>query len=249
MRSIGDEGVNNRLLLALPPATLERLDPALHWVELKTGLPIDHVGSAIDNIYFVNAGFVSLVKTMQDGRMVEVGGVGIEGLTDPWSLFGTNAGMFETMVQIPGSAFRIRRDVLMREMKSDQALCELIEAAMNLAIRQLAQTSACNRLHSLGERCCRWLLVARSNVLSDTFPLTHDHLAAMVGAPRSSVSVVAHELKGAGAIDYQRGQVTVLSRRALEARACECYDATRQEIERLYSQAFGAAAMYDFEQT
>jgi len=234
MPHIQEKPVNNRLMRSLPQATVERLAPALQYVQLKPGQAIDHIETSIDNVYFVNSGFVSLVKTMRDGRMVEIGGFGVEGVTDPWSLFGVDLCLFDTMVQIPGDAFRIRHDILKQEMNRDPGLWRMVEQCLRFALKQMAQTSACNRLHSLEERCCRWLLIARSNVFSDTFLITHEYLATMLGAPRASVSVVAHGLKEAGILQYVRGDLTILNQHALEERACECYSAAQEEIEHLY---------------
>ncbi len=124
--------INNRLLLALPEAVLERLRPSLRYVELVQGEPIDHANGTIAYIYFVNRGFISMVKTMRDGRSVEVGGVGIEGMTTPGSLMGMDTAVLDTVVQVPGSAFRIEREALLRELPhsprldpADRELCPL----------------------------------------------------------------------------------------------------------------------------
>jgi CRP-like cAMP-binding protein len=227
--------IKNRLLRALPPSTMKRLRPALQWAPLAQGQPIDHVGGRIEHVFFVNGGFVSAVKTMRDGRAVEVSGIGIEGMTDPYSLFGIEAAMLESVVQVAGSAFRIQRALLQREMDSDPGLQQLIQNYARFAYGQLVQTAACNCLHTIEQRCCRWLLTAHDSALSDSFPLTHEFLAMMLGVQRSGVSIAAGVLKRAGMIDYGRGEVRVLDRRGLEEAACECYGSIRGELERLLS--------------
>jgi CRP-like cAMP-binding protein len=225
--------IANRLLLALPRTTLARLRPALHVAVLPRGQPMDRANGPIEHLYFVNRGFVSVIKTMRDGRSVEVGGVGIEGMTDPNSLFGINSAVLDTIVQIPGNAFRIQRELLKREMEADPALRQVIQNYASFAFGQLAQSAACNRLHSLEERCCRWLLIGHDSALSESFPLTHEFLAMMLGVQRAGVSIAARSLKQAGLIGYRRGQVTILDRSGLEDAACECYGSLRIMLEQL----------------
>jgi CRP-like cAMP-binding protein len=170
---------------------------------------------------------------MEDGRSVEIGVVGIEGFTSPHTLFGLNKAATDAMVQIPGNAFRIRRDNLMRFATEDALLRRTLEKYAHFAYSAVAQTAACNRLHSLEARCCRWLLISHDSARSDTFELTHEFLAMMLGVQRSGVSVAANDLQKEGLIRYLHGQITVTNRAALEERACECYAAMHKEYEDL----------------
>lgn len=234
MHAVTEEPINNRLLLALPPETFARLKPELEWIRTESGGVIDHVDGVIKHLYFVNRGIVSLVKVMRDGRSVEVGAIGIEGITDSAALFGVDVAVTETMVQVPGSAFRISRAFLGRQMEHDPALRRMMERYWRFAFGKLAQTAACNRLHTLEERCRRWLLTCHDAALADTFLLTHEFLATMLGATRSSVSLTAKALHRAGCIDYVRGVVTITDRAGLEQGACECYAETAAEMNRLF---------------
>ncbi|WBO20677.1 Crp/Fnr family transcriptional regulator [Sphingomonas abietis] len=229
-----NEPINNRLLLSLPPETLQRLMPEMDLIQTESGAVIDHIDGLIEHLYFVNRGIVSLVKVMHDGRSVEVGAIGIEGVTDSNALFGVDVAITETMVQVPGSAFKIGRAFLSRELENDRALRRMMERYWRFAFGQLAQTAACNRLHTLEERCCRWLLTSHDSALDDSFPLTHEFLATMLGATRSSVSLTAKVLHRAGCIDYTRGIVTIADRLGLEETACECYSETATEMNRLF---------------
>lgn len=226
--------ITNRILLALPPASLARIRPRLQPLAMEKSQVIDRKDGPIHHLYFVNRGMVSFVKTMRDGRTVEIGAVGIEGVTDPNALFGIDHAFLETMVQIPGTAFRIDRETLCREMDRDAAFRGLMQKYVRFAFGQLAQTAACNRLHSLEERCCRWLLLAHDSALADTFSLTHEFLAMMLGVRRSGVSIVAQLLKKAGLIGYTRGEVTILNRAGLEDAACECYATARSQLDQLF---------------
>jgi CRP-like cAMP-binding protein len=227
-------GVTNRILLSLPAMSMKQVRPLLELLKTARSQIIDTIDGPIEHLYFVNRGLVSLVKTMRDGRTVEVGAVGIEGVTDPNALFGIDEAVVETIVQIPGTAFRIRRDLLQHEMAHDEALREMMQGYTRFAFGQLVQTAACNRLHSLEERCCRWLLTSHDSALSDTFPVTHEFLAMMLGVQRSGVSIAAAFLQKAGFIQYRRGLVTIKNRAGLEDAACECYSSTRAELEKLF---------------
>ncbi len=215
--------ISNRILLSLPLPTLERLLPDLELLDTTRGHRISQIDVPIKSLYFVNRGIISLVKTMRDGRVVEIGAVGVEGTTDPYALFGLYSAPVEAIVLIPGTAFRIDREVLKHRMAEDAALRTVLEKYSNFALLALAQTAACNRLHVLEKRCCRWLLVAHDSALSDTFPLTHEFLAMMLGVQRACVSIAANFLQKAGLIRYSRGQVTITDRDRLEHAACECY--------------------------
>ena len=230
-----DDGINNRILLALPPATLQRMRPTLESVQTVRGQLIGRVDRPIEHMYFVNRGLISLVKTMRDGRTVEIGAVGIEGVTDPTALCGIDKAALEVIVQVPGNAFRIRVDILRAYMREDPVLQHMMQAYLRFGFIQLAQTAACNRLHFLEERCCRWLLTAHDSALSDHFPLTHEFLAMMLGVQRAGVTIAANFLKKAGLIEYTHGLVTITDRRGLEAAACECYGTILTERDALFA--------------
>ena len=149
---------------------------------------------------------------MKDGRSIEIGVIGIEGFTSPHTLFGLNKAATDAIVQIPGEAFRIRRADLMRFMAEDAFLRNTLEKYAHFAHSAIAQTAACNRLHSLEARCCRWLLISHDSTRSDTFQLTHEFLAMMLGVQRSGVSVAANFLQKSGLIRYLHGKMTITNR-------------------------------------
>lgn len=153
MENTGSSDVRNRILLAMPSPVLEHLRPHLERFTLSTGKVIDHVDGPIEDMYFVDSGLVSIIKAMRDGRVVEVGAVGIEGVTDPNALFGMERAVLETVVQIPGTAFCIKRELLVREMEKSHTFRALMQNYARFAFGQLAQTAACNRLHTIEQRC------------------------------------------------------------------------------------------------
>lgn len=209
--------------------------PMLHPVDLQRGRVLYRPGEVIRQVYFVNRGVVSLVQAMRDGRAVEVGTIAIEGVTTPEVLFGIDAALFQSVVQVPGTAFAIDRNSLQNAMKKSQVLNELLQGYVHVAAHQIGQTAACNRLHQLDERCCRWLLVAHDGARSDNFLLTHEFLAMMLGVQRAGVTVTAGMLQRQGLIRYSRGRITIIDRAGLEASSCECYEVIRDQFERLFS--------------
>jgi CRP-like cAMP-binding protein len=229
------EDVANRILLALPQASLERIAPHLEPVDLVAGQPLYYPEKPIRHLYFINRGLVSLVTTMRDGRSVATGAIGIEGITGPDPLFGITNALLECTVQIPGTALRITPDVLRREMAESEAVRELLQRFVQTIVTQLAQTAACNRLHTIPERCCRWLLIAHDSARSDSFSLTHEFLAMILGVQRAGISIGAHNLQQAGLIHYRRGRITITNRQGLEAAACECYEKIRAQYDQLFA--------------
>lgn len=226
---------SNRILSALPQTTQRRLRPSLETVDIAKGEVIGRFDRSIEHIYFVCRGLVSLVKTMEDGRMVEVGAVGTEGVTDPYALFRARRAILDTVVQIPGTAARIKREALLDEMERDQALREQLRRYSAFSFAQVAQTAACNRLHSLDERCCRWLLIAHDNAHADTLPLTHEFLALMLGVQRAGISIAMSLLRQSGLIEYSRGQVRIENRNGLLTRACECYTNMQKQMQFVFA--------------
>jgi CRP-like cAMP-binding protein len=229
-----EEDIANRILLCLPQASLKRLRPSLEFRVLKKGEVIDRLDKPIEYLHFVNRGLISFVKTMQDDRSVEIGVAGIEGISSPYALLGINKAVLDAMVQIPGMAFRVRRDKLRDMTDQDGVLYETLEKYSHFSVAAFAQTAACNRLHHIDERCCRWLLIAHDSARSDTFSLTHEFLAMMLGVQRAGVSITANALQKAGLIQYRHGQVTVTNRSGLEDAACECYRAMSREFDKLF---------------
>jgi CRP-like cAMP-binding protein len=122
----------------------------------------------------------------------------------------------------------------MAAMADDKGLRDALEKYAHFSVEAFAQTAACNRLHHLDERCCRWLLIAHDNARSDIFPLTHEFLAMMLGVQRAGISVTANSLQRAGLIRYRRGQVTITDRAGLQKKACECYGALQAEYHKLF---------------
>ncbi|HKU69909.1 MAG TPA: Crp/Fnr family transcriptional regulator [Burkholderiales bacterium] len=225
---------DNRFLRALARGLLHRLSECAEDVQLVRGTILTPPGGLAHHLYFPDRGLISLVKIMDDGRTAEVGFVGTEGFSGVSALLGMERSAFESIVQLDGSGRRIKTAIVRDEMERSAVLKELVLRYMYYAVNQLAQTAACNRLHSLRQRCCRWLLTAHDNAREPTFTLTHEFLALMMGVSRPSLTLTVAGLQRHGLIRYRRASLTVLDRAALESGSCECYETLRKECERVF---------------
>ena len=223
----------NRLLATLPADSRNRLGAHLEQVKLERGQVVHAAGALIEHVYFIEQGLVSLVKTMSDGRSVEVGTIGIEGMVGLSALIGIDRVLVDVVVQAPGIAWCVRPSLMGEEMARSPRVRNLILRYGHALLLQFIQTAACNSLHSIEQRCCRWLLIAHDSARTDGFPLTHEFLAMLLGVQRAGVSVACSALQKARIIEYRYGRVTIVDRTTLEGRACECYGAIRASLDRL----------------
>jgi CRP-like cAMP-binding protein len=177
---------------------------------------------------------VSLLVPLEDGAMIETGVVGREGFTGLAALMSADETATQTsMVQLPGSAVRIATEVLRRAMVHRSAVLDRVLRFAHALSIQTSQTAACNAHHDLQERLARWLLMAHDRAEDDVLALTHEFVSMMLAVRRPGVTVAARSLQTAGAIDYERGRITVLDRGRLEEAACECYGIVREQCQRL----------------
>jgi CRP-like cAMP-binding protein len=224
----------NRLLARLPPDEYQRLQPRLQVVQLAFKQVLYEPQSPIDYAYFPNGGVVSALTVMEDGRGIEVATIGNEGMVGLPLLVGAKTTANRVIVQVPSDALRMAEDVLREEVCRDSPLRRLLVLYHSAFLLQVSQAVACNGLHSVHQRCCRWLLMTLDRADSDVFPMTHEFLAEMLGVRRSTVSEVLQPFQEAGLIRYSRGKCTVLDRDGLKGRSCECYRRINAEFERLF---------------
>jgi CRP-like cAMP-binding protein len=217
-------------------------------VSLVRGQRLEAAGQWIKYIHFINRGLVCATKTMEDGRMVEIAAIGVEGTSEFVALLGMDRALVDMVVRIPGTAIRIERNAFMDEMENDPSLRQLIQRYVRFGLGELARHIACNRLHQLEQRCCRWLLIAHDHALSDQFALTHEDLALMLGYQRAGVSIAMASLVKAGFIEHKRGKVVVSNRPGLEAAACECYGEMQHELDEFLPRAQKTAQLFEFAQ-
>ncbi len=225
------QAYRNRVLAALPKAEINRLKPHLSAVVLPQGEPL--LDGKLRYGYFLEEGFASVVVTVKNGNTVEVGIIGVEGVVGLPILLGTGGMPGRTFIQIAGSGYRIKADILKQAFERPGGLRRHLQRYTQGFLVQSAQTAVCNRLHNIEERLARWLLSCRDRTGSEQLRLTQEFLAQMLGAPRTTVTLAAGLLHRAGLIHYSRGAVTLQNPRALEDAACECYWIVRDEFRRL----------------
>jgi CRP-like cAMP-binding protein len=225
--------MDNRLLAALAVDEYQRLLPSLELVSLSLGELVRESAGQQEYAYFPATCIVSFLHTMHEGSTVEVGLTGNEGVVGVALFLGGNTSPYRAIVQIAGAAFRMRSNVLQREFSRSSAFQFLLLRYTQALITQISQTAACNRLHSVEKRLCRWLLLCHDRVPSDEILMTQEYISNMVGGRRESVTVAAGHLQDAGLIQYSRGHIRIVDRRGMEAFACECYRVVNDEVDRL----------------
>jgi CRP-like cAMP-binding protein len=223
----------NRLLAAMDADDFVRLEPHLKLVDLPRGQVLYENGEIIRHAHFPHDAVVSLAAVMEDGHPVEMAVFGREAVFGLVSAFISRASLGRYVVEIPGTASRIAIERLNEAVEASPALRQLIRLYVEALLAQTFQTVACNTVHSVEARCCRWILSAHDRVDQDTLPLTHEVLAQTLGVHRSTVSIVARTLQRAGLITQSRGVITVADRAGLEEAACECYRIIRGHFSRL----------------
>jgi CRP-like cAMP-binding protein len=224
----------NRLLAVLPPEEYALLHPCLECVPLQFKAPVHEPGQPITHLYFPTSGVISLLLPLEERTLgIEVGVVGREGMVGLAVFLGASTTIFRAMVQAPGEALRIPVEDFRSRVGRHTVLHEHLLRFTHLFLSQLSLSIACNALHPMEKRMCRWLLAMHDRVDSDRFPLTHEFLAAMLGVRRASVSEAARGLRQAGLIRYGGGQLTVLDRAGLESAACPCHRKGQGELHRL----------------
>jgi CRP-like cAMP-binding protein len=221
----------NRLLAALGDRECERLLPSLKLVSIRSRRVLQRQGDPARAVYFPNSGVASILTEMQDGRTVEVATVGREGMIGLSALFGGDNRAPESIVQVAtGSAERMAVSAFRAEMQRRGALYDVVQRYMRRFMRQVTQSAACHGLHTVEQRCARWLLLTQDRLGKDEFRVTQDFLAILFGVRRSTVTVVLRSLQRRGMIEYRRRHVRIRHRRRLEAAACECYDILRGHL-------------------
>jgi CRP-like cAMP-binding protein len=224
----------NKLLANLTPREYELLKPHLEEISLIDRQVLYQPDEEIQYVYFPFGGVVSLLTIMKDGSGVEIATVGNEGMVGTPIVLGALSMHEQALCQIPGDAMRIKSKTLLKQMDRTPNLKRLMSRYMQGLVVQFTQGVACNRLHTIEQRCARWLLMTHDCVNTDTFPLTQEFLAQMLGVRRAGVNEAAGTLQNDGLITYHRGVIKVIDRKGLEAVACECYGVIVDQFEKLF---------------
>ena len=223
----------NRLLAALPPEEYERLLPQLQEVSFKLGEVVYEFGGHLDYVYFPTNSIISLLYTMENGTSAEMGLTGNDGVVGIALFMGGGTMPNRAVVQSAGGAVRMRAKMLQDEFARGGEFQRLLLRYTQALITQISQTAVCNRLHSVEQQLCRWLLLSHDRIQSDELVMTQELIADMLGVRREGVTVAAGRLQDSGAISYVRGHIQILDREKLESTVCECYRVVKNEFDRL----------------
>ncbi|HEY4306567.1 MAG TPA: Crp/Fnr family transcriptional regulator [Gemmatimonadaceae bacterium] len=224
----------NRLLDSLPSAELNLLRSHTELGSLNRHETLYEPGSTITTIHFPVDGIVSLVCMMKDGGGVETATIGREGIVGGGVFHGVFTATQQAIVQVPGQSYRLSAEKFVELLPQLPTLSMLLHRFSVLMFTLAAQNSGCNRKHSIEERCCRWMLMVADRLDRETFELTHDFIAQMLGVRRASVTEALGALEKRGLIKTSRGRITLTDRPGLEAAVCECYAVIRGAVARLF---------------
>jgi CRP-like cAMP-binding protein len=227
------EPQQNHLLAALPAAERERIYPHLRLVSMPLGEVLYESGDVLRDVYFPTDSIVSLLYVLADGASAEISMVGNEGVIGIALFMGGETTPSRAVVQSAGAAYRLVGQRLKDEFHRNGELQLLLLRYTQALITQMAQTAVCNRHHAVEQQLCRWLLLSLDRLSANQLTMTHQLIADMLGVRREGVTEAAGKLQKLGAIEYSRGQITVLDRPKLEALCCECYAVVRRESDRL----------------
>jgi CRP-like cAMP-binding protein len=232
-----DRLAENRLLALLPAAEQDTLGRHAEVVPLRHGDCAVVPDRPINDAYFPLTCLLSMVTTMEDGATVESGTIGREGMSGTAVILNAGQTTMPTFCQIPGDAVRVRAEHVREAYERSAGVRKIFNRYVHTVVVVGSQSSACNALHRVEARTCRWLLMSSDGVASDEVNLTQEYLAAMLGVRRPGVTEVAGKLRSEGLIDYSRGSIRILDRPGMERRACECYGRVKGEYERLFGGA------------
>jgi len=221
----------NRLLATLPKNEYNRLLPQLKTVSLVLGEVLYKPGAPIKYVYFPNDSIISLISELSETSWLEVGMVGNEGMAGLAVFMGVNWSSTRALVQGSGSAIRMSSAAVRRESNRLGGLHHLLHRYSHSLLAQVSQSCACNRFHIVEARLARWLLMTNDRLGAEEFPLTQEFLSNMLGVRREGVSKAASALQATRLIRYSRGVITILNRRGLEAKSCECYSINKGETD------------------
>jgi CRP-like cAMP-binding protein len=229
-----EDGRFNRFLATLPPHDFALLAPHLRTIALERGVMLYDVGEEIEHVYFPHTGMLSLVAVLQNGATVETATIGRAGVVGASAGLGARRTFGRAIVQLPGTAAWISSAQFHAAANESRAIRDLVVRYNDLLLAQVQQSVACNALHALEARLCRWLLQTHDCIEGDAIPLTQEFLGQMLGVRRTTVTLAARLLQSAGLIRYRRGLIHIVDRRALEDIACECHAAIRHNVDKIF---------------
>lgn len=225
----------NRILAALPSDAFERIADNLELVAMPFGKVLCESGEPLHYGYFPTTSIFSLQYLIKNGSSIEIAGIGNEGMLGISNFLGSDSTPSRAFVRTAGHAYRIRAAHLKHEFDQNGKTMSLLLRYTQAFLTQSSQAVVCNRLHSIEQQLCRFLLLTIDRTASNELAVTQELIASMLGVRREGITEVAGRLQRMGLISYQRGHIKVIDRAGLEQRACECYEAGKKEFNRLMS--------------
>jgi CRP-like cAMP-binding protein len=214
----------NRLLQVLKPAAYERLSPKLKPVTLRAKQVLYKAHQPIDRVYFPETAVISQLTVMSNGDTLETATVGLEGASWISAHVGAPSMPCETVVAIGGEAHTLAIDDLRREMEENEHFADVVTKYSHALLVHSMRMTGCTGLHTLDQRCARWMLTTLDRVSTDRFSVTHEFLATLLGCSRPSASLIIENFEHRGILQVERGRIIVINRDALLAVSCECYE-------------------------
>jgi CRP-like cAMP-binding protein len=227
------DALKNYLLAALPEDESIRVRSKLEPVAFELGEVLYESGDRMEHVYFPTTAIVSLLYIMENGATAEIGVVGNDGLVGIALFMGGDTTTNRAIIQSAGRAFRMKAKDMKAEFTLGGVFQKLLLRYTQALIAQISQTAVCNRLHSVEQQLCRWLLLSHDRLDSDKLVMTHDLISNMLGVRREGVTLAAQKLARRKLIKNVRGTITVIDRKGLEAAVCECYKVVNDEYKRL----------------
>jgi CRP-like cAMP-binding protein len=225
---------SNSFLSSLSPADLAFLSPHLRQVDLAQAKVLFEEGDRVESVHFPITGVVSFIVVMSDGNWVEAGMIGKDGVVGGSVALDGPRALNRAIVQVAGTASVVDMDVMRAAVAESETLRRKLFQHEQLFLAQAQQSAACNALHQVEERLCRWILRTRDLSEGDVMPLTQEFLSQMLGVRRTSVTLAARHLQATGLIKYRRGRVEIADRDGLKEASCECYEAVKTQQQRLF---------------
>jgi CRP-like cAMP-binding protein len=227
------DALRNNLLAALPKDEFEHIHPKLEPVDLEMNEILWEMEEKREYVYFPTTAMICLLYESEEGVSVEVGMTGSQGMVGVVAFVGDARMAKRAVVQCSGRAYRMTAKAVEAEFARNPAFQDICMCYTQTLIAQISQSAICNRLHSIQQQLCRYLLVNHDNLRTKTLTMTHEQISNVLGVRRESVSTAAAELRDAGLIETSRGKIKLSDLKGLEAAACECHAAVREQYDRI----------------
>jgi CRP-like cAMP-binding protein len=239
-KSLKNNPRTNRLLGALEPASRARIEPHLVPVTFKRGAVVCEAGGLLDHVYFPQGSVLALLTVLENGSAIETANIGREGAFGIFAAMAGRGSFNRCLVRMEGGLVRCPIELLRSEFNRSEYVRDLFIGYSQTQLSQVQQTVACNTMHTVRQRLCRWLLMMHDHAQDDALPCTHEILSHALGANRKSVTLAAQAIQAARLIRYRRGRIRILDRAGLEKAACECYAAVRSRFDAFLKAPFHA---------